>query len=238
MRRGTYSIVARDPASGELGGAVQSHWLSVGSVVCWAQPEVGAAATQSVAEVAHGPNALAHLADGAGASAAVAAVLREDELARFRQVGVVDASGGAVAHTGSGCIAFAGDVVGNGFCCQANMMARETVPVAMASAYCSAEGDLAERLVAALDAAEAQGDDVRGRQSAALLVVPARGEPWRSRFDLRVDDHAEPLVELRRLLRFAMAYELAERRYAARRGLARTGGEPVRTGGRARARGR
>ena len=211
MRRGTYSIVARDPASGELGVALQSHWFSVGSVVSWAQSEVGAAATQSVAEVAHGPNALAQLAAGTDARAALDAVLAEDELARFRQLGVVDASGGAAAHTGSGCIAFAGDVVGNGFCCQANMMARETVPAAMASAYRSAEGDLAERLLTALDAAEGQGGDVRGRQSAALRLVPARGEPWRSRFDLRVDDHAEPLVELRRLLRFARAYELAER---------------------------
>jgi uncharacterized Ntn-hydrolase superfamily protein len=209
MRRGTYSIVARDPSSGELGVAVQSHWFAVGSVVAWARPSVGAAATQSVAEVAHGPHALERLAQGLDAAAAVAAVLREDELARFRQVAVVDAGGRAAAHTGSGCIPHAGQVVADGFSCQANMMARETVPAAMAEAYTTHAGDLAERLLGALDAAEAAGGDVRGRQSAALLVVPATGEAWRTRFDVRVEDHGEPLAELRRLLLLARAYELA-----------------------------
>jgi uncharacterized Ntn-hydrolase superfamily protein len=202
MRRGTYSIVARDPTTGELGVAVQSHWFSVGSVVSWARPRVGAVATQSVAEVAHGPNALEQLARGLDAGAALAAV---------RQLGVVDAAGGAAAHTGSGCIPHAGHKLGEGFCCQANIMASETVPAAMAHAFHAAEGDLAERLLAALDAAEAEGGDLRGSQSAALLVVPAEGEPWRSRFDLRVEDHGAPLGELRRLLRFARAYELAGR---------------------------
>ena len=211
MRKGTYSIVARDPATGELGVAVQSHWFAVGSVVAWARPGVGAAATQSVAEVAHGPNALDRLRAGSDASSAIAAVLAGDELARFRQLGVVDARGEAAAHTGSGCIPHAGEVIGQGFACQANMMATEVVPAAMAEAYRDHDGDLAERLLAALDAAEAGGGDVRGRQSAALLVVPATGEPWRTRFDLRVDDHGEPLAELRRLLRLARAYELAGR---------------------------
>jgi uncharacterized Ntn-hydrolase superfamily protein len=211
MRRGTYSIVARDPSTGELGVAVQSHWFAVGSVVAWARPGVGAAATQSVAEVAHGPNALDRMQAGLDASSAIAAVIAEDDLAHFRQLGVVDASGGAAAHTGSGCIPYAGEVIGQGFASQANMMATEVVPAAMAEAYRVHEGDLADRLLAALDAAEAAGGDVRGRQSAALLVVPATGEYWRTRFDLRVDDHGEPLAELRRLLRLARAYELAGR---------------------------
>jgi uncharacterized Ntn-hydrolase superfamily protein len=208
-RRGTYSIVARDRDSGELGVAVQSHWFGVGAVVAWARPGVGAVATQSVAEVAHGPNALDALARGLGAADAIAEVLRADELARYRQLGVVDAHGHAVSHTGSDCIAHAGDAGGEGFACQANMMAGESVPRAMAAAYEAHEGDLTERLLAALDAAEAAGGDVRGRQSAALIVVPAAGEPWRTRFDVRVEDHATPLVELRRLVRLARAYEMA-----------------------------
>jgi uncharacterized Ntn-hydrolase superfamily protein len=211
VRRGTYSIVARDPATGELGVAVQSHWFGVGAVVAWARPGVGAVATQSVAEVAHGPNTLVQLEQGLSAEAAVAAVLAEDELARFRQLGAVDASGAVAVHTGSGCIPYASDVIGEGFACQANMMAGDTVPDAMAAAYRAHSGDLAERLLAALDAAEAAGGDVRGRQSAALLVVPAGGEPWRTRFDVRVEDHTDPLGELRRLVRLARAYEMAGR---------------------------
>jgi uncharacterized Ntn-hydrolase superfamily protein len=209
MRRGTYSIVARDPSSGELGVAVQSHWFSVGSVVSWARPGVGAVATQSVAEVAHGPNALERMAAGLDAGSAIAAVLADDAQAAYRQLGAVDAEGGAAAHTGEGCIPHAGEVVGEGFACQANMMASETVPAAMAGAYRAAEGDLAARMLAALLAAEGEGGDVRGRQSAALLVVPATGEPWRARFDVRVEDHRDPLDELQRLLRLARAYEMA-----------------------------
>jgi uncharacterized Ntn-hydrolase superfamily protein len=209
VRRGTYSIVARDPSSGELGVAVQSHWFGVGGVVAWARAGVGAVATQSVAEVAHGPNTLERMQSGLAAAEAIAAVLREDELARFRQLGAVDCNGHAAAHTGAGCISYAGDVTGEGFACQANMMAGASVPSAMAAAYRAHEGDLAERLLAALDAAEATGGDVRGRQSAALLVVPASGESWRTRFDVRVEDHAAPLVELRRLVRLARAYEMA-----------------------------
>ncbi len=209
MRRGTYSIVARDPASGELGVAVQSHWFSVGSVVSWARAGVGAVATQSVAEVAHGPNMLAGLERGLDAPAAIEAVLAGDEQARYRQLGAIDACGRAAAHTGESCIRHAGEVVGEGFACQANMMSGETVPRAMADAYLAAEGDLAERLLATLKGAEAAGGDVRGRQSAALLVVPADGEPWRTRFDLRVEDHGDPLGELERVLRLGRAYEIA-----------------------------
>ncbi len=211
MRRGTYSIVARDPETGELGVAVQSHWFSVGSVVAWARPGVGAVATQSVAEVAHGPNALERMQEGLDAQAAIDAVLATDEQARYRQLGAVDAQGLAASHTGASCIPCAGDAGGESFACQANMMANETVPAAMADAYRSHEGDLADRLLAALDAAQAAGGDLRGQQSAALLVVPAEGEPWRTRFDIRVEDHADPLGELRRLARFARAYEMAGR---------------------------
>jgi uncharacterized Ntn-hydrolase superfamily protein len=189
--------------------AVQSHWFSVGSVVAWARPGVGAVATQSVAEVAHGPHMLDRMQDGLDAVGAIAAVLSSDDQAAYRQLGAVDARGRAASHTGLDCIAHAGDVVGEGFACQANMMAGERVPQAMAAAYAAHEGDLAERLLAALLAAERAGGDVRGRQSAALLVVPAQGEPWRRRFDVRVDDHADPLDELGRLLRLARAYEMA-----------------------------
>jgi uncharacterized Ntn-hydrolase superfamily protein len=209
-RRGTYSIVARDPSTGELGVAVQSHWFGVGAVVAWARPGVGAVATQSFAEVAHGPNALDRLQDGLTAPEALAAVLREDSLAHLRQLGLVEASGRVAVHTGSGCIQCAGELAGEEFSCQANMMADDTVPAAMAGAYSSHDGDLAERLLAALDAAEAAGGDVRGRQSAALLVVPATGEPWRVRFDIRVEDHTDPLGELRRLVRLSRAYQMAD----------------------------
>ncbi len=210
MRRGTYSIVARDPVSGELGVAVQSHWFSVGGVVAWARPGVGAVATQSVAEIAHGPNMLERLAEGLDAAQAIATVLEPDPQASYRQLGAVDASGRAASHTGAGCIPFAGHVVGDGFACQANMMGPDTVPAAMAAAYERQDGgDLAERMMAALLAAEAEGGDVRGRQSAAMLVVPAEGEPWRARIDIRVEDHADPLGELHRLLRLARAYEMA-----------------------------
>ena len=210
MRQGTYSTVACDPSTGELGVAVQSHWFAVGSVVAWARPGVGAVATQSVAEVAHGPNVLDRLQDGLDVASAIAAVLQDDELARYRQLGVVDARGRVAAHTGSGCIPHAGHIPGERFTCQANMMATATVPDAMADAYRAHDGDLADRLLAALDAAEDAGGDVRGRQSAALLLVPATGEPWRTRFDIRVEDHADPLGELRRLVRFARAYEIAD----------------------------
>jgi uncharacterized Ntn-hydrolase superfamily protein len=209
MRHGTYSIVARDPQTGELGAAVHSHWFSVGSLCTWARPGVGAVATQSVVEPAHGPNALDRLADGASAAAALEAVLATDSLARVRQVGVVDARDGVAVHTGADCIPHAGHVTGEHHSAQANMMERDTVPAAMSAAFERAEGDLAARLMAALQGAEEEGGDVRGRQSAALLVVPAEGEAWRARIDLRVEDHADPLAELERLLALQRAYELA-----------------------------
>ncbi len=211
MRRphGTYSIVALDPGTGELGAAVQSHWFSVGSLCTWVRPGIGAVATQSVVEPGHGPRALDRLAGGAAAATALAGVLAADALAAMRQVGVVDAHGSVSVHTGPDCIPEAGHVVGEHWACQANMMARATVPQAMSAAFAAAGGDLAERLMTALEGAEAEGGDVRGRQSAALVVAPAQGEPWQQRMDLRVDDHADPLGELRRLLGLQRAYELA-----------------------------
>jgi uncharacterized Ntn-hydrolase superfamily protein len=211
MRRphGTYSIVALDPATGELGAAVQSHWFSVGSLCTWARPGIGAVATQSVVEPAHGPHALDRLQRGDDAAAALAGVLATDALAVVRQVGVIDARGRVAVHTGARCIPEAGHVTGEHWACQANMMARATVPDAMSAAFAAAGGDLAERLMTALEGAEAEGGDVRGRQSAALLVAPAEGEAWRARLDLRVEDHADPVGELRRLLGTQRAYELA-----------------------------
>ena len=209
MRHGTYSIVALDPDTGELGAAVQSHWFSVGSLCTWARPGVGAVATQSVVEPAHGPNALDRMERGDSAAEALEALLGEDALRTVRQVGVVDARGGVAVSTGPDCIAHAGDATGATWSCQANMMERDTVPAAMSAAFEAATGDLAARLMAALQAAQGEGGDVRGRQSAALLVVPSAGEAWRARVDLRVDDHDDPLAELERLLGLWRAYELA-----------------------------
>jgi uncharacterized Ntn-hydrolase superfamily protein len=209
VRRGTYSIVARDPRTGELGVGVQSHWFSVGSVVSWARPGVGAVATQSLVEPAYGPRALDLLAEGLDAAEALRRLVAADDRERVRQVAVVDSRGGVGVHTGEGCVAFAGNQTGAQFSVQANMMAGTEVWPAMARAYEAGEGPLARRLLAALNAAEDAGGDARGRQSAALLVAPAEGEPWRRTVDLRVEDHDEPLAELDRLLDLADAYALA-----------------------------
>jgi uncharacterized Ntn-hydrolase superfamily protein len=209
VRQGTYSIVARDPGSGEVGVAVQSHWFSVGSVVSWARAGVGAVATQSIGEPSYGPKALELLADGVDPADALARLVAADERSRFRQVAVVDAGGRVAVHTGDGCIAYAGHVVGDGYSVQANMMASTDVWPAMARGFEAAEGPLARRLIAALRAAEGAGGDVRGRQSAAIVVAPRDGESWRLRVDLRVEDHAEPLDELERVLDLADAYRLA-----------------------------
>ena len=209
VRRGTYSIVARDPATGELGVAVQSHWFAVGPIVPWVRPGVGAVATQSIASPAYGPRALDRLEHGDGARAALDALLADDELARFRQVAVVDARGGVATHTGEGCIAYAGHQAGEDFSTQANMMASPEVWPAMAAAFETASGPLARRLLAALHAAEAAGGDARGRQSSALVVAAAQGEGWQHAVDVRVDDHPEPLAELERLLDLSDAYALA-----------------------------
>ncbi|HEY2159932.1 MAG TPA: DUF1028 domain-containing protein [Solirubrobacteraceae bacterium] len=205
----TYSVVALDPDTGELGVAVQSHWFSVGSIVPWARPGVGAVATQANAEVSYGPRALELLEGGADAAEALSILVTADPGATTRQVAVVDADGGVAVHTGGSCVPFAGHVVGDGFSCEANMMASDKVWPAMAEAFSAAQGSLASRLLEALDAAERVGGDVRGRQSAALLVVPAEGDPWSTVVSLRVEDDPEPLRELRRLATVHEAYSLA-----------------------------
>ena len=210
VRRGTYSIVARDPTTGELGVAVQSHWFAVGPIVPWVRPGVGAVATQSIAEPAYGPRALDRVqANGVGARATLDVLLGEDELSRFRQVAIVDAHGEVATHTGDGCIAYAGHRAGAQFSAQANMMASPDVWPAMAAAFEAASGPLARRMLAALNAAESSGGDARGRQSSALVVAPAEGEHWQRTVDVRVDDHPEPLRELERLLDLADAYAIA-----------------------------
>ncbi len=209
----TYSIVARDPSTGQLGVAVQSHYFSVGTIVTWAQAGVGVVATQSLAEPAYGPRGLALMASGLNADRALSALVAEDEGREGRQVAFVDASGNVGAHTGSGCIAEAGHLIGDGFSVQANMMAKDTVWRAMQEAYTANQGDLADRLLAALDAAESEGGDIRGKQSAAILVVSERstGNPWEDRlFDLRVEDHHEPVAELRRLVTLRRAYTFVD----------------------------
>jgi uncharacterized Ntn-hydrolase superfamily protein len=202
-------MVARDPATGELGVAVQSHWFSVGSIVTWGRPGVGAVASQAMAEAAYGPRLLDRLAVGESPAAALDAEIGADDGARLRQVAVVGAGGEVAAFTGEACIPFAGDVQGDGYSAQANLMASAGVWPAMAAAFEAAEGPLSRRLLAALEAGEAAGGDVRGRQSAALLVVPAEGEPWRRVVELRIEDHPQPLEELARVLTLHEAYELA-----------------------------
>ena len=208
----TYSIVALDTVTGELGVAVQSHWFSVGSVVPWAQAGVGAVATQSFVKVDYGPDGLALMAEGKAADEALATLLAKDSARAVRQVAMVDARGQVAVHTGRRCIQYAGHVVGEHFSAQANLMENATVPQAMAAAFRKAEGDLADRLMAALEAAEKEGGDIRGRQSAAMLIVSGEptGIPWKDvKLDLRVEDSPDPLGELKRLIRIHRAYEYA-----------------------------
>lgn len=205
----TYSLVAREPQTGRLGVAVQSHWFSVGSVVPWAAPGVGAVATQSVAEISYGPRGLELMAGGASAREALDRLTGEDANAPVRQVAMIDASGAVAVHTGAQCVQFAGHVTAEQVSCQANMMRSDRVWPAMLEAFQRAEGDLAWRLLSALEAAEQAGGDTRGKQSAAVLVVPPEGEAWRQEVSLRVEDHPEPLPELRRLLGVHAAYALA-----------------------------
>jgi uncharacterized Ntn-hydrolase superfamily protein len=202
----TYSIVARDPSTGELGVAVQSHFFSVGSICPWAEPGVGAVATQSIAEPSYGARGLALMRDGETAAEALAQLVAEDDERERRQVAYVDARGDVSVHTGNGCIAEAGHLTGDGWSAQANMMRSTGVPQAMGASFTETTGDLACRLLAALVAAEAAGGEVCGRQSACLLVVAATGEPWERSYDVRVDDHADPLRELARLVDLHRAY--------------------------------
>lgn len=209
----TYSIVAYDPRLDQFGVAVQSHYFSVGALVPWAEPGIGAVATQSLVEVSYGPLGLALMRAGKTAGQALQGLLVSDPQSEVRQVAMVDAHGNVAAHTGQRCIAEAGHRLGANYSVQANLMLKDTVWDAMAQAYENAGGDLAARMLAALEAAEAEGGDIRGKQSAALLVVSAVLEPalWSGRvFDLRVDDHPKPLVELRRLLAISRAYTHAQ----------------------------
>jgi len=206
----TYSIVARDPATGQMGVAVQSHWFSVGSVVPWAEAGVGAVATQSFAEPSYGKLGLDLMRAGKSAPEALRGLLAADGAREVRQVAMVDARGRVAAHTGTKNIQQAGHSTGAQYSVQANLMASERVWPAMVRAYESARGDLAERLLQALEAAQAQGGDIRGKQSAAILVVSATstGRPWVDReFDLRVEDSPDPLRELRRLVALQRAYQ-------------------------------
>jgi uncharacterized Ntn-hydrolase superfamily protein len=206
----TYSIVAHDPATGRIGVAVQSHWFSVGSVVTWAEAGVGAVATQSFVDPAYGLRGLDLMRSGLTPEQALAALTSVDEGRDVRQVAFVDPQGRVAAFTGDRCIDSAGQRAGSGYSVQANMMLNDRVVPAMAAAYEAATGDLAERMMQALEAAEAAGGDIRGRQSAAMLIVEgtSSGRPWADRvLELRVEDHLEPLVELRRLIRVHRAYE-------------------------------
>jgi uncharacterized Ntn-hydrolase superfamily protein len=205
----TYSIVARDPDTGDLGVAVESHYFSVGSVVTWAEAGVGAVASQALSEPSYGKLGLDLMRAGKSAPDALAGLVASDQMNPIRQVAMVDAEGRVAAHTGTMTIAEAGHVTGEGFSVQANMMLRTTVWPAMAEAYKSARGELVDRLMAALDAAEAEGGDIRGRQSAAILIVSGKntGKPWSDKvYDIRVDDAPEPLKEIRRLVSVARAY--------------------------------
>src|SRR5262245_35552222 len=205
----TFSIVARDPVTGQMGVAAQSHWFSVGSIVPWAEAGVGAVATQSFVDPSYGPLGLQQMRSGGSAPEILKKLLAADKGRDVRQVAMIDAQGRVDAWTGKSDIQAAGHIVGKNFSVQANLMLNEKVWPAMAQAFEAAKGDLADRMLAALDAAQLAGGDIRGRQSAALVVVTGKptGLAWKDRtFDLRVDDSAEPLKELRRLVTLQRAY--------------------------------
>lgn len=205
----TYSIVARDPDTGQLGVAVQSNWFSVGGLVTWAEAGVGAVATQSIVDPSYGALGLQLMRAGKSAPDALKSLLASDAQADVRQVAMIDAEGRVAAHTGEHCIIAAGHKVGVNYSAQANLMLKDTVWGAMSKAFENTKGDLADRLMAALEAAQAEGGDIRGKQSAAILVVNGKstGRPWADKlFDLRVEDSKEPLVELKRLIKLQRAY--------------------------------
>jgi uncharacterized Ntn-hydrolase superfamily protein len=205
----TYSIVARDAATGDLGVAVQSHWFSVGPIVPWVEAGIGAVATQSFVDPAYGPRGLELMRSGRTAPDALKSLLAGDDARDVRQVAMIDAQGRVDAWTGPKDIQAAGHHVGKDYSVQANLMLNDQVWPAMSRAFESVKGDLADRMLAALDAAQAVGGDIRGQQSAALIVTTGKptGQPWKDRtFDLRVDDHPKPLEELRRLVTLQRAY--------------------------------
>jgi len=205
----TFSIVARDPETGELGVAVQSHWFRVGPLVPWIESGVGAIATQSFIDPSYGKLGLDMMRAGKSASDTLKALVAGDPASDVRQVAMIDAQGHLAAHTGAKNIQFAGHHVGANYSVQANLMLNDTIWPAMSRAFEATKGDLADRMLAALDAAQTAGGDIRGRQSAALIVVSGKstGKPWIDRtFDLRVDDSTDPLKELRRLVVLQRAY--------------------------------
>lgn len=206
----TYSIVARDSVTGEIGVAVQSHWFSVGAMVPWAEAGVGAVATQSFVDPSYGALGLSLMRAGKTAPEALTALLAADPAQQVRQVAMIDSRGNVAVHTGTQCIQAAGHQTGRGYSVQANLMLNPTVWPAMARAYETARGSLAERMAKALEAAEAAGGDIRGKQSAAILIVKgiSTGRPWADRtMDLRIEDHPVPLIELRRLMTLHRAYD-------------------------------
>ena len=215
----TYSIVAHDPDTGEFGVAVATGGPAVGASVPWVEPGVGAVATQSFTNQDLGPLALARMREGQGAPAALRELLAADPGRESRQIGLVDISGMAAAHTGLDCVPEASHVTASGLSVQANMVERPDIPLAMQVAFNAAEGDLADRLLAALFAAEREGGDVRGTRSAALLVAPGApaSKPWVRRFDLRIDLSARPLSDLAELLRGGRAFEAFDAAFEANR---------------------
>ncbi len=206
----TFSIVARDKKSGQIGVAVQTHWFAVGAMCPWVEPGVGAVATQSLVKVSYGPKGLELLKEGKKPSEALDILLKVDENSPVRQVAILDTEGRIAAHTGSKCIAEAGHFVGDGYSVQANMMLKSTVWHAMAEAFENSEGELAVRMLAALKAGQNEGGDTGGMQSAAMLVADGsrKDEPWEKMVvDIRVDDHPQPILELERLYNIHKAYE-------------------------------
>ena len=206
----TYSIVARDSETGEMGVAVQSNWFSVGSLVSWAEAGTGAIATQSFINTSFGPRGLKLLKEGKTAKEALKILINSDEGRDVRQLAIVDVKSNVAAYTGDKCIADAGHYIGENFSVQANLMLNDKVWPAMAKAFKNSNGPLAERMIKALEAAQAVGGDIRGKQSAAILVVKGKssGKLWEDRIiDLRVEDHKEPIKEIKRLLKVYRAYE-------------------------------
>lgn len=206
----TYSIVARDPESGELGVAVQSQAFNTGAAVPWARPGVGAVATQSFTDRRYGWRGLELLATGHPPQSALGALTSDDPMPAIRQVGLIDPQGRTAQFTGERCVPCAGHASGENWAAQGNMLAAQAWH-AMGQAFEAASGTLARRLLAALDAAESTGGDWRGRGGAAIVVVGADGEPWERIVDLRVEEGDGSLVELRRLLDRAEAYRAANR---------------------------
>lgn len=223
----TYSIVARDPSTGELGVAVQSQAFNTGAAVPWARPGVGAIATQSFTDRRYGWVGLERLEQGEEPTVALEWLRADDDQPAFRQVGMIDAQGRIAQHTGEHCVPCAGDAAGANWAAQGNMLASETAWHEMGAAFEQTKGTLAQRLLAALEAAEATGGDWRGRGGAAIVVVPASGEPWERVIDLRVEEGDDSLIELRRLLERAEAYRAANRAERGRAAIGRAGALPA-----------